>query len=130
MSAEVWGVIAAFAGVGAAFTAVFVAAFFWLAVCNSKIGPGNSVGASERNAGSGRPKFKKNADSVKRNAGNGRLRIKRNDGIGWLRIKRNAGNDKLRSRDFSTLSTGTATTKAIQRLFLRMTTDSNPKGSD
>ena len=31
MSAEVWGVLAAFAGVGAAFLAVFVAAFFWLA---------------------------------------------------------------------------------------------------
>lgn len=30
MSAEVWGVVAAFAGVGAAFLAVFVAAFFWL----------------------------------------------------------------------------------------------------
>lgn len=31
MSAEVWGVVVAFAGVGAAFLAVFVAAFFWLA---------------------------------------------------------------------------------------------------
>ena len=31
MSAEVWGVIAAFAGVGTAFLAVFVGAFFWLA---------------------------------------------------------------------------------------------------
>ena len=30
MSAEVWGVVAAFAGVGAAFLAVFVGAFFWL----------------------------------------------------------------------------------------------------
>ena len=30
MSAEVWGVVAAFAGVGAAFLAVFVAALFWV----------------------------------------------------------------------------------------------------
>ena len=30
MSAEVWGVVAAFAGVSAAFLAVLVGAFFWL----------------------------------------------------------------------------------------------------
>ena len=38
MSAEVWGVIAAFAGVGAAFLAVFVGAFFWLLSALQKFG--------------------------------------------------------------------------------------------
>ena len=38
MTAEVWGVIAAFAGVGAAFTAVFVAAFFYLLSAIQKLG--------------------------------------------------------------------------------------------
>ena len=38
MSAEVWGVVAAFAGVGAAFLAVFVAAFFWLLSAIQKLG--------------------------------------------------------------------------------------------
>ena len=38
MSAEVWGVIAAFAGVGAAFLAVFVGAFFWLLNAIQKLG--------------------------------------------------------------------------------------------
>ena len=38
MSAEVWGVIAAFAGVGAAFLAVFVAAFFYLLSAIQKLG--------------------------------------------------------------------------------------------
>ena len=38
MSAEVWGVVAAFAGVGAAFLAVFVAAFFWLLSAFHKLG--------------------------------------------------------------------------------------------
>ncbi len=38
MSAEVWGVIAAFSGVGAAFLAVFVAAFFWLLSAIQKLG--------------------------------------------------------------------------------------------
>ena len=38
MSAEVWGVVAAFAGVGAAFMAVFVAAFFWLMSAIQKLG--------------------------------------------------------------------------------------------
>ena len=38
MSAEVWGVVAAFAGVGAAFLAVFVTAFFWLLSAIQKLG--------------------------------------------------------------------------------------------
>ena len=38
MSAEVWGVVAAFAGVGAAFLAVFVAAFFWLLSAIKRLG--------------------------------------------------------------------------------------------
>ena len=38
MSAEVWGVIAAFAGVGAAFMAVFVAAFFYLLSAIQRLG--------------------------------------------------------------------------------------------
>ena len=38
MSAEVWGVIAAFAGVGAAFLAVLVGAFFWLMSAIQKLG--------------------------------------------------------------------------------------------
>ena len=38
MSAEVWGVIAAFAGVGAAFLAVFVAAFFYLLSAIQRLG--------------------------------------------------------------------------------------------
>ena len=38
MSAEVWGVVAAFAGVGAAFLAVFVAAFFWLLSAIQRLG--------------------------------------------------------------------------------------------
>ena len=38
MSAEVWGVVAAFAGVGVAFLAVFVGAFFWLLNAIQKFG--------------------------------------------------------------------------------------------
>lgn len=38
MGAEVWGVIAAFAGVVAAFTAVFVAAFFYLLSAIQRVG--------------------------------------------------------------------------------------------
>ena len=38
MSAEVWGVVAAFAGVGAAFLAVFVGAFFYLLSAIQKFG--------------------------------------------------------------------------------------------
>ena len=38
MSAEVWGVIAAFAGVGAAFLAVSVAAFFYLLSAIQRVG--------------------------------------------------------------------------------------------
>ena len=38
MSAEVWGVIAAFAGVGAAFLAVFVGAFFYLLSAIQRLG--------------------------------------------------------------------------------------------
>ena len=38
MSAEAWGVLAAFAGVGAAFLAVFVGAFFFLMSAIQKLG--------------------------------------------------------------------------------------------
>ena len=38
MSAEVWGVVAAFAGVGVAFLTVFVAAFFYLLSAIQKLG--------------------------------------------------------------------------------------------
>ena len=41
MSTEVWGVVAAFAGVGAAFLAVFVAAFFWLVAAIQRSGAEN-----------------------------------------------------------------------------------------
>ena len=51
MSADVWGVIAAFAGVGAAFTAVFVAAFFYLLSVIQKLGQDiRSELREERNA--------------------------------------------------------------------------------